>query len=281
MYYIVSLSGGTQSAVSAELAMRRYGYGRVWLAICDTLAEDDDLWRFVDDCLERWRTLGLHNGNLLRLCDGRTPLELAEERRLIPNQYLAPCSLVLKKEVFARWLWTVPKPVTVLLGYHWSEQHRIKRRQQCHRTPGSTKWRKPSGYQAEIPGVYEDYPLAWEPVDVRDCTAIVQGEWGIEPPLLNRYGFSHNNCGKIGCVKYGIQDRQRYAHFFPERHEHVKQWEKMMRAKGGALANRAFLRDARGGVVTPMTLEEMEETREAPDFSQPVQQDLFSCYCTY
>ena len=274
MYYIVSLSGGTQSAVSADLAMQRYGKHKVWLAICDTLNEDDDLWRFHNDCLKRW------NKKCLILRDGRDPYQLAEERGIIPNQFLAPCSNELKRSVMLRWLWGVPKPVTVLLGYHWSEQHRIERRQRWHRSPGHRKWQRPSGYHAEVPGVYEDHPLCWEPWEPRDCTAIVQSEWGIEAPLLNRLGFAHNNCGKHGCVKWGIEDSQRFIHFFPERAEWRENWEERARARGGKWANRAFLRDQTGGQVRPLTLKELRQ-RPAPDFSIPIQQDLFSCYCTY
>jgi len=279
MYYIVSLSGGTQSAVSAERALERYGAGKVWLAICDTKNEHDDLWRFHNDCVERWRKVyGVTRCHVF--ADGRDPYQLAEQKSLIPNQYLAPCSNDLKREVLLKWLWRVPKPVTVLLGYSWNEQHRIERRRHWHRQTGGKGWKRPSGYHFEVPGVYEDYPLAWEPWDMRECTAIVQSEWGIEPPLMNRLGFSHNNCGKYGCVKWGIEDSQRFAHFFPEQHEWRKQWEQRMRAKGGSLANRSFLRDQSGGTVTPMTLEELE-LRPRPDFNKPTQQDLFSCFCTY
>lgn len=278
MYYIVSLSGGTQSAVSAEIAFVRYGGKRVKLAMCDTKNEHDDLWRFHGDCMKRWQRL-YGAEDCLIMADGRDPYQLAEERGIIPNQFLAPCSQVLKRDVMAAWLWRVPRPVTVLIGYHWTEQHRIDRRRHWHRPPGGQGWKRPSGYQTEIPGVYEDYPLTWEP-DMRECTAIVQSEWGIDPPLLNRLGFSHNNCGKRSCVKFGIEDSQRFAHFFPEDHAWKREWEGRMRGKGGALANRAFLRDQSGGEVKPLTLIEMEK-REKPDFSRPTQQDLFSCYCQY
>lgn len=45
MRYIVSLSGGTASAVAAERAIVRYGRRNVLLWFADTAWEDEDLYR--------------------------------------------------------------------------------------------------------------------------------------------------------------------------------------------------------------------------------------------
>lgn len=54
MRYIVSLSGGTASAVAAERAIVRYGRRNVLLWFADTAWEDEDLYRFMADCMQRW-----------------------------------------------------------------------------------------------------------------------------------------------------------------------------------------------------------------------------------
>ncbi len=53
MTYIVSLSGGTGSAMAAERALQRYGT-RVRLWFSDVRHEDEDLYRFMQDTAKRW-----------------------------------------------------------------------------------------------------------------------------------------------------------------------------------------------------------------------------------
>src|SRR5438105_4476659 len=90
----VSLSGGLASAVSAERVISRYGRENTLLWFADTLSEDEDLYRFLQDCMQRW------GGVLYWYTDGRTPLEVAAARRLIPCNLAAPCSYELKVKPF-------------------------------------------------------------------------------------------------------------------------------------------------------------------------------------
>jgi hypothetical protein len=53
MTSIVSLSGGTGSAMAAERALQRYG-NRVRLWFSDVRHEDEDLYRFMQDTARRW-----------------------------------------------------------------------------------------------------------------------------------------------------------------------------------------------------------------------------------
>ena len=119
MYYVSSLSGGVASAVATDLAIQRYGRDSVVLWFADTSWEDHDLYRFLNDCLDRW------GGGMVVHTDGRTPLAVAEDKRIIPNQKLAPCTFVLKIDPFTAWLEAQPRPVTVLLGLDWTERHRM------------------------------------------------------------------------------------------------------------------------------------------------------------
>src|SRR5689334_15370342 len=98
MYYIARLSGGTASAVAADRAIARYGRGRVLIRFEDTRFEDEDTYRFIQECMARW------GGRLYGKVEGRTPLQVFEDAKLIPNSAMAPCSRELKIKPFAEWL---------------------------------------------------------------------------------------------------------------------------------------------------------------------------------
>lgn len=272
MHYIVSLSGGVASAVAAERAIQRYGRERVTLWFADTSAEDEDTHRFLADCLKRW------GGRLHTYRDGRTPLQVAEDKSIIPNQKHAPCTQILKIEPFTAWLWRQPKPATVLIGLGWQEMRRIYERRIWHRKAG--KPRPPTGYQRKMHGVYEDYPLLWKPLEYRPYQQVCREDWGIEPPRAYALGFSHNNCLQHGCVKQGVGDWVRFRVAFPERFAAMRDWEQAQRAKGGARATYAIARDATGGTVKPLTLAEIEQ-RGQPVDDTPSQDDMFACFCSY
>lgn len=256
MNHIVSLSGGVSSAVAADRVINRYGRDAVTLWFADTGWEDEDLHRFIADCMSRW------SGELVIHRDGRTPLEIAEEHNIIPNQRLAPCTFELKIEPFVEYLSGFPKPVTVHLGLNWDEQHRMAR---------------PRASYEEIDGVAVDFPLMWEPY-CWDTQAEVRS-WGIEIPRLYKMGFPHNNCGGR-CVKQGVGEWNRLRVHFPERFAEVRDWELEQRAKGGARANYAICRDRSGGTVKSLTLAEIEQ-RNQPVEDGIVQGDMFACFCSY
>lgn len=256
MPYVVSLSGGVASAVAADRAIERYGRDAVRLRFADTSWEDEDLYRFLDDLMLRW------GGELQTIKDGRTPLEVAEDRQIIPNSQIAPCSSVLKSQPFMELDRASPKPLTVLLGLDWREMHRVERMR--------TKY---APLAAE--GLFVDFPLLWKPVEFRPYVEVVES-WDVEMPRLYRYGFKHNNCGGR-CVKQGIREWLRLRDVFPERFAEVRDWEQAQRAKGGARATFAISRDRTAGQSQPLTLADIER-RASPDDDMQ-QDDLFSCMC--
>ena len=54
MKHIVSISGGSASAVAADRVIERYGSDSTTLWFADTLYEDEDLYRFLIDLENRW-----------------------------------------------------------------------------------------------------------------------------------------------------------------------------------------------------------------------------------
>lgn len=256
MNYVMSLSGGVASAVAADRAIQRYGREAVTLRFADTSWEDEDLYRFLDDLMLRW------GGELHTIKDGRTPLEVAEDRQIIPNSQIAPCSSVLKSLPFMEMDRNSPKPLTVLLGLDWRELHRVERMRAKYEPLASD-------------GLFVDFPLLWKPYEFRPYIEVVES-WGIKLPRLYALGFKHNNCGGR-CVKQGIREWLRLRDAFPERFAEVRDWEQAQRAKGGARATFAISRDRTGGQSQRMTLADIE-ARETPD-DDAQQDDLFSCMC--
>ena len=76
MQHIVSLSGGTASAVAADRVLTRYGPENTTLWFADTSWEDEDLYRFLEDLEAYWKV------TIVRYKDGRTPLEVG---RAVPK----------------------------------------------------------------------------------------------------------------------------------------------------------------------------------------------------
>lgn len=212
--------------------------------------------------------------------DGRTPLQVFEEHRLIPNSIHAPCSFELKIKPFEAWLWRVPKPTTILIGLSWAEPHRINRLRHYHKHNG--RWRPPQGFARRIPGVYEDFPLMWRPLEYRPANEVVRS-WGIEPPDMYNYGFPHANCGGR-CIKQGISEWKRLWLVKRARFIEMRDWEAAQRAKGGARATATICQRQRNGVTYNITLAELEQEWLQEQCSilplLRATEDRSSCYCT-
>tara|TARA_B100000029_G_scaffold97226_1_gene87515 strand:+ start:10750 stop:11529 length:780 start_codon:yes stop_codon:yes gene_type:complete len=259
MKHIVSLSGGTASAVAADRVINKYGSENVILWFADTLWEDEDLYRFLNDLEARWEK------KILRYTDGRNPLEVAEKAQVIPNSLVAPCSHILKQKPFKAFLEDVPKPLTVHLGLDWSEEHRHN---------------KPKEIYESIEGVTVDFPLMWEPLVYLGYSRTVT-EWGIDPPRLYSYGFPHNNCGGR-CVRQGASEWIRLLRYFPDRFHAVKEWEKANQTPNTPRSSRTILKTKVSGDSQPLSLTELEKQNETTQIDMfTYQGDEYGCFCEY
>ena len=260
MKHIVSISGGSASAVCADRVINRFGLDSVTLWFADTLFEDADAYRFLEDLETRWGT------EIIRHTDGRNPLQVAEDRKIIPNNWVAPCSYELKQRPFKEYITGLDKPLTVHLGLDWSETHRHD---------------KPREIYEELDGVKVDFPLMWKPLPLMSYNRTIKDDWGIDPPRLYSYGFPHNNCGGR-CIRQGQGEWLRLLKFFPERFEEVKEWEQSQRDKGGPRSNRSILKVTVNGVSESLTLDELQRnntTDQIPMFEESG--DHFGCFCAY
>lgn len=239
MRHIVSFSTGLSSALTWKRVVDRYGKGAVTVVAMDTTIEDDDNYRFARD-MERYMGMAI-----VWLREGRDPYAVSRAEHVIPNQKLAPCTHRLKIEPFKQYLSSLDGPLTIHIGYDFSEVHRCK---------ATTKNYNALGYAV-------DYPLLWKPVEHRPYPQVAREDWGIEPPRMYALGYTHANCGGR-CVKQGKGDWLRTLINFPDRYAEAEAWEAEMRANP-TNANYALLRDQSGGMVRPMTLRELREEHEA------------------
>lgn len=250
--HMVSLSGGLASALAAERVIERYGRDQVGLWFADTLYEDEDLYRFLDDLMKRWR------GVLYWYTDGRTPLEVAEHKKLIPCNMAAPCSYELKVKPFRSLVQAMPHLPIIYIGLdHW------EKRRLC-----SVK----ESYAKALPDAQIEYPLLWQ-IETRPLTQVCRQDWNIEPPRLYTLGFPHNNCGGR-CVRQGIAEWKRLALHFPDRFTACEEWEQDQRDKGGARAHRSFCSITRNKQKQSYPLSEIRATMTTPHLLSSIEQEI-------
>tara|TARA_R100001594_G_C4053581_1_gene265443 strand:+ start:5396 stop:6181 length:786 start_codon:yes stop_codon:yes gene_type:complete len=261
MKHIVSISGGTSSAVAANRVIEKYGKENVTLWFADTNWEDEDLYRFLIDLENKW------DKKIERYKHGLNPLEIAEKYQMIPNSKMIRCSFELKIKPFTRMIKQMEKPLTVHIGLDWSEQHRMQ---------------SPKSNYESIKGVSVEFPLMWKPYETLKYAKVVES-WGIKSPRLYSYGFPHNNCGGR-CVRQGMAEWKRLKQSFPERFNEVKDWELEQQTKSKTREGKAILTKQKDGNKTPITLHQLEKEWDAvgqQDMFKEYQGDNTGCFCVY
>ena len=119
--FIVSLSSGASSAVATERILQVVNPDDVRLVFMDTLWEDDDNYRFLDQLAERW------NKRIIRLTNGRNPMQVGSDENIIPNQKYGICTKRLKIEPFMKYINHQKRygyQLVTVLGMNWTEPHR-------------------------------------------------------------------------------------------------------------------------------------------------------------
>lgn len=236
--HVVQFSTGIGSAEVARRVVAEYGIANVTLLTADTLVEDDDNWRFAREVVT---LLGVP---WTVLAEGRTPMQAGRDVRVVPNNRMAVCSRLLKRDLLRRHIEHNydPAETVIHLGFDWTEPHRLTAAKP-HWAPwtiDAVLTRPPYAHKAELLS-------AWQ-------------ARGIEPPRLYAQGFSHANCGGA-CVRGGQAqwnlllnvNRPRYLAW-----EHDEETTRDMLGKDVSI-----LRDRTGGRLVPLTLRRFREEREA------------------
>jgi len=231
-------SGGAGSWAAAKRLAESYGTDGLVLLFADTLIEDEDNYRFLDQAAENV------GGTFVRLTEGRDPWQVFFDERFLGNTRADPCSRVLKRSVLRGWVEQNCDPLStvVYLGIDWSEVHRFERA-------------KPHWEPWQLGAPLCDRPY----LDKRDALAWLRSE-GIEPPRLYAAGFQHANCGGF-CVKAGQAHFANLLRFDRKRYLYHEEREQQLRAYLDA--DVAILRDRTGGATKPMTLRAFRERVEA------------------
>jgi hypothetical protein len=214
---VVSLSGGVASWAAAQRTLDRFDPADVTLLFADTLIEDEDLYRFLDEIEEQL------DHPIVRISDGRDPWQVFFDGRFIGNTRIDLCSRVLKRELLRKWIDERHEKATVVFGIDWTEEHRIGAIE--HNYQPHACW----------------FPLIDEGIG-KDQVFVELEATGIARPRLYDKGFQHNNCGGF-CVKAGQAQFAALLFHFPERYAHHEQREQDLREHLGK--DVAILRDRR------------------------------------
>jgi len=243
MTAVVSLSGGVGSWFAARRWIDRHGPKDVVLLFADTLIEDPDLYRFLDDCATDLEL------PVTTIADGRDPWQVFRDERMIGNTRADPCSKILKRQLLRRWVAAnTHGQVDLIVGVDFTEDHRL---------PAIARNWEADGHRVHA-------PLCWRPELHKDDAIAALLDRGISPPTLYGQGFPHNNCGGF-CVKAGQAQFVNLLRIHPDRYAHHEAEEQATRVHIGR-DDISILRDRRGGDTKPMTLRDFRERIEAdPD----------------
>lgn len=227
-------SGGAGSWMTARRVAEKHGTDGLVLLFADTLIEDADLYRFLDDAA---RDIGVP---ITKVADGRTPWQVFRDVRFLGNTRIDPCSRVLKRELLDAWLVANcdPADTTVYLGFDWTEPHRFH---------GTAERMKP--WRVEAPLCGPPYLTKRQILDAMKAARIC-------PPRLYTLGFPHNNCGGF-CVKAGQAHFRLLLETMPERYAEHEAQEEAFRAFVGK--DVTVMRDRADGETRPLTMREFRE----------------------
>ncbi len=255
MKHLVMYSGGAGSWATAKRVAAEHGTEDLVLLFADTMMEDEDLYRFLD---ESAANVG---GQLVKIADGRDPWQVFFDVRLLGNTHHDPCSRVLKRDLLRKHVAANYDPASTIiyLGIDWTEGHRMKSIE--------TRW---GDWTVKAPMTEAPY------LDKRDMLDALKAE-GIEIPKLYTLGFPHNNCGGF-CVKAGQAHFRLLLKTMPERYAYHEAKEQEWRDTINP--DYAILRDRTGGETRPLTMAMLRQRVEDNDTNV----DLFEwggCGCAF
>lgn len=188
-------SGGVTSAVACKLAIDLYGIDRCVFIFLDTGNEDDDTYRFFQDC-QNWY------GKEIEVARNEKYANIQDVWRKYKSLNVANgaiCSSELKREMRLR----IEKErkgtfVHSVFGFDIDEPKRAR------------------ALKLNYPNAGAIFPLLFYALSKKDCIKIIQDQ-GIEIPSTYALGFHNNNCFKTGCIQGGIGYWQKIRDEYPEK----------------------------------------------------------------
>lgn len=252
MKHIVAFSGGLSSFEVARLLVKEHGKQATVCVFTDTLTEDEDLYRFVDE------TIAYLGCQLAWCTDGRDIWDVFEDVRFMGNNRVDPCSHHLKREMFRKYLaenWPNHADVTLYYGIQDHEKHRIAAIRE--------RW---APYPVEAPLI--------ELGTTKEQMAATLDEIGIALPRLYELGFEHNNCGGF-CVKTGQRQMAHLLKTMPERYRwHERRQERLFTI----IKPHGFIRRTVAGETQYLSLKQFREMLERGEKPQLFQDGSCGCF---
>lgn len=273
--HVAMFSGGAASAYVAYHMVQTHGKENCILFFTDTLWEDDDNYRFMDEVSD------YIDLEITQRIDGRTPEEVFYDYRFLGNSRLAKCSEELKVRQ------------TVIFLEELRDEHNLEPILYFgigpHETHRSDNLRE----------FYKHVPL--EPVETRfpmietfkedlDVKSIIENEWGIKLPRMYSIadevrpdlaakgvkGFSHANCGGR-CVRGGFQHYALLYAIWPDSYREQEEMEENFRKH---FEKNVSILKKDGG---PFTLRQYREQleREGVETFLNIKDDTVPCVCTF
>jgi hypothetical protein len=236
--HVVQFSTGAGSAEVAYRVATMHGVVDLVLLTADTRVEDEDNWRFAREVVA---DLGISPWQWIMVADGRTPMQVGRDHRVVPNNRMAVCSRVLKRELLRRWIdeHCNPYETTIYLGYDWTEPERYE--------AAKPLW---APYAIACPLMEKPY------TDKPDLLDKFRTHRGIEPPRLYAQGFHHANCGGA-CVRGG---QAQWQLLLRVNRPLYLEWETEEEITRDQLSKDvSILRDRTKGELTPLTLRAFRE----------------------
>jgi 3'-phosphoadenosine 5'-phosphosulfate sulfotransferase (PAPS reductase)/FAD synthetase len=262
--HVAMFSGGASSAYVAYHIVQKYGKENCILFFTDTLWEDVDNYRFMEEVAEY---IGLE---ITTRIDGRTPEEVFHDIRFLGNSRMAKCSEELKVRQTLIYLEELRmeqnlEPILYFgIGPH--EQHRA----------------------INLQNFYEHNP--YEPIETRfpmietfkedlDTKIIIRDEWKIALPRMYGLGFSHANCAGR-CVRGGFGHYALLYKVWPDQYAEQEAMEERF--------NKTFKKDGSNVSIlkrngSSFTLREYRELmdREGIEKYLSEKDDTIPCVCSF
>lgn len=239
--HVVQFSTGLGSAEVARRVAAEHGVDNVHLLTADTLREDEDNWRFAREAHDY-----IGEPEWTVLVDGRSPMEAGRDARVVPNNRFAVCSRILKRELLRAHIEATydPADTTIHLGFDWTE-------------PGRMKAAEPLWEPWTVDAILMRPPYVHK--------QMLMAQWrgyGIAPPRLYDYGFSHANCGGA-CVRGG---QAQWQLLLTVNRSRYLDWEREEEETRDLLGKDvSILRDRAGGNTVPLTLRRFRTQIEADE----------------
>ena len=254
---ILMYSGGVGSWAAGMRAVERYGKENITLLFCDTMMEDEDLYRFL------YEGAAVIDVPVTRIADGRTPWQIFHDERFLGNSKVDPCSKLLKRHLADRWVREhfTPSACIRLVGMDACQRERNR----------LTK------LQEGCAPYLVDAPLLWDPPLDKDAAKALVWKHGLKLPRLYELGFEHNNCGGA-CVKAGQQSWALLLRAMPERYAYHMEQEESLREYLGK--DVSILTDRSGdGKKKVLTLRMfMDRLTQSPEL--PLTEEWEACNCS-